>query len=132
MKEFFDIFDDKEAGKISNKDIEKVMASMGEYPTEERILEMINEIDYDADGLVDFDEFTCLMVKQIKDVENAEEELVVVFKRFDKDGDGQIDSIDLMHMMVELGNDMTEDDAKDIIHMFDRDGNMTINFQEFV
>ena len=65
-------------------------------------------------------------------MENAEEELVVVFKRFDKDGDGQIDSIDLMHMMVELGNDMTEDDAKDIIHMFDRDGNMTINFQEFV
>ena len=63
MKEFFDIFDDKEAGKISNKDIEKVMASMGEFPTEERILEMINEIDYDADGLVDFDEFTCLMVK---------------------------------------------------------------------
>ena len=56
---------------------------------------MILEIDYDADGMIDFDEFTCLMVKQIKDVEDSEEELVIVFKRFDKDGDGLINALDL-------------------------------------
>ena len=99
MKEFFDLFDENKSEKISNMDIEKVMNALGEHPTLERILEMILEIDYDDDGMVDFDEFTCLMVKQMKDVEGSEEELVAVFKRFDKDEDGEIGANDLMLMM---------------------------------
>ena len=99
MKEFFDLFDDLQAGSISNAEIMNVMHALGENPTRERVEEMILEIDYDADGMVDFDEFTCLMVKQIKDVEGQEEELVTVFKRFDKDEDGLIGAIDLMTMM---------------------------------
>ena len=87
MLEFFELFADTRVGKISNSDVEKVMNELGEYPTHERVLEMVKEIDYDCDGMVDFDEFTCLMVKQMRDVDNSEEELVTVFKRFDKDGD---------------------------------------------
>ena len=82
--------------------------------------------------MIDFDEFTCLMVKQMRDVDCAEEELVAVFKKFDKDEDGEIGHEDLMIMMRELGNDMEIDDAKDMIHMFDVDGNGGIKFQEFV
>lgn len=79
MREFFDLFDEDGSGKITNNDIEKVMNTLGEFPTPERIEQMIKEIDYDSDGLVDFEEFTCLMVKQMKDVDSSEEELVMVF-----------------------------------------------------
>ena len=76
------------------------MNDLGEYPTPERIQEMIAEIDYNADGKVDFEEFTCLMVKQMKDVdESLEEELVTVFKRFDDDGDQMIGPEDLAKML---------------------------------
>ena len=73
-----------------------VMYDLGEHPTEERIKEMILQVDNNADGVIDFDEFTCLMVKHIKDIEDSPEELVLVFKRFDKDGDGIINANDLM------------------------------------
>ena len=96
MREFFDLFDNTGEGKVTNEDIEKVMNTLGEFPTPERIMEMVREIDYDSDGLVDFQEFTCLMVKQMKDVDDSEEELVQVFKQFDKNGDGMIDSEDLL------------------------------------
>ena len=69
MKEFFDLFDEHDNGSISNEEITNVMNALGENPTPERILEMIAEIDYDSNGIVDFDEFICLMVKQMKDVD---------------------------------------------------------------
>ena len=91
MKEFFDCYDDHGTGKIDNKDIEKIMNILGEAPTPEEIQAIVKEIDYDDDGVVDFDEFTCLMVKHMRKVdETLEEELVTVFNRFDKDHDGFI------------------------------------------
>ena len=76
------------------------MIVLGENPTEEDLKKMVKEIDYNDDGLVDFDEFTCLMVKQMKHVDDTlEEELETVFKRFDKDGNGVIDAEDLKLMM---------------------------------
>ena len=132
MREFFDLFDDNQSGNIPNADIMKVMNALGENPTQEKVEDLVQQIDYDSDGMIDFDEFTCLMVKQMRDVDCAEEELVAVFKKFDKDEDGEIGHEDLMIMMRELGNDMEIDDAKDMIHMFDVDGNGGIKFQEFV
>ena len=76
------------------------MIVLGENPSPEDINKMVAEIDYNNDGLVDFNEFTCLMVKQMKHVDDTlEEELETVFKRFDKDGNGVIDAADLQLMM---------------------------------
>ena len=72
------------------------MIVLGENPSPEDINKMVAEIDYNNDGLVDFNEFTCLMVKQMKHVDDTlEEELVEVFKRFDADADGLIGAEDL-------------------------------------
>ena len=91
MKEFFDCYDDDGTGKINNKDIEKIMNLLEEYPSPEEIDKIVREIDYDGDGVVDFDEFTCLMVKHSRQTyDTLEEELETVFKRFDNDNDGFI------------------------------------------
>ena len=72
------------------------------------------------------------MVKHMLDVENSEEELVQVFKCFDKDRDGFVGSEDLLQMMVELGNDMTIEEAKNMIFLFDEKGDGMFDFRSFV
>ena len=46
---------------------------------------MINEVDADGNGTIDFPEFLSLMTRKIKDTD-TEEELREAFKVFDRDG----------------------------------------------
>ena len=46
---------------------------------------MINGVDADGNGTIDFPEFSSLMARKMKDTD-TEEELVEAFKVFDRDG----------------------------------------------
>merc|ERR1712187_691513 len=56
-------------------------------PTAAELQDMINEVDADGNGTIDFPEFLSLMARKMKDTD-TEEELIEAFK--DVDGDGQI------------------------------------------
>ena len=49
------------------------MRSLGQNPKEEELNEMINEIDEDGNGTVDFDEFLIMMSKKMKENDSDEE-----------------------------------------------------------
>ena len=93
---------------------------------------MIVEVDFDKNGMVDFDEFVCLMTKILTQRDKDEEELITVFKRFDVNGDGTLSWDDLHTIFAELGHDVDEAEAKEMIHFFDRNNDGDINFDEFV
>lgn len=42
------------------------MRSLGQNPTEAELQEMINEVDTDGNGIIDFPEFLSLMAKKMK------------------------------------------------------------------
>lgn len=65
------------------------MKSLGQVISEEDVKEMIKEVDYDGNGVIDFYEFNMLMEKKLKDTD-VEEELMEAFNVFDRDGDGKI------------------------------------------
>ena len=72
---------------------------------------MINAVDENNDGQVDFEEFIILMVKQLKAAQDKEEELVDVFRRFDIDGDNEISCEDLIQRFRELGEKISFEEA---------------------
>ena len=43
-----------------------VMKALGENPTEDELQNLINKFDDDGTGLIEFTEFLCLMVTQVK------------------------------------------------------------------
>ena len=49
------------------------MRSLGQNPKEEELKDMINEIDEDGNGTVDFEEFLIMMSKKLKDHDSEEE-----------------------------------------------------------
>ncbi len=72
------------------------MNALGEDPGESEIQKMVEEIDFNNDGKIDFNEFVCMVVIQLEKSDGEEEQLAQVFNRFDKNRDGQIDCDDLM------------------------------------
>ena len=55
-----------DAGTITTKELGTVMRSLGQNPTEAELQDMINEVDADGNGTIDFPEFLSLMAKKMK------------------------------------------------------------------
>ena len=51
------------AGTITTKELGTVMRSLGQNPTEAELADMINEVDADGNGTIDFPEFLSLMAR---------------------------------------------------------------------
>merc|ERR1711937_458587 len=98
FKAAFDIFiEDSTDGTISTKELGKVLRMLGQNPSEQELQEMVDEVDEDGSGTIDFDEFTQMMTKQLAAEalesipERPEKELAEAFRIFDLKVDGYID-----------------------------------------
>merc|ERR1712160_124268 len=131
FKEAFSLFDKDGDGTITTKELGTVMRSLGQNPTEAELQDMINEVDADGNGTIDFPGFLSLMARKMKDTD-TEEELVEAFKVFDRDGNGLISAAELRHVMTNLGEKLTDEEVDEMIREADVDGDGAINYQEFV
>ena len=66
-REAFALFDKNGDGTITVTELGTVMRSLGSNPTETELQDMINEVDADGNGTLDFDEFCQLMARQMVD-----------------------------------------------------------------
>jgi hypothetical protein len=63
---WFDTFIDKDGdGTITTKELGTVMRSLGQNPTEAELADMINEVDADGNGTIDFPEFLTMMARKM-------------------------------------------------------------------
>eukprot|EP00095_Tigriopus_kingsejongensis_P000707 maker-scaffold58_size443543-snap-gene-3.23 protein:Tk00707 transcript:maker-scaffold58_size443543-snap-gene-3.23-mRNA-1 annotation:"Calmodulin" len=129
---FFD-FDTDHDGVINSKELGQVLKSLGVNPTEAELQDMVNEVDKDGTGSIDFPEFLAMMALKINE-QNAEDEIREAFKVFDGDGNGYIDRRELAIMLKFLGEPMLEEEISAIIEEADvdkdGDGNGFISRQE--
>ncbi|CBI32854.3 unnamed protein product, partial [Vitis vinifera] len=99
FKEAFSLFDKDGDGCITTKELGTVMRSLGQNPTEAELQDMINEVDADGNGTIDFPEFLNLMARKMKDTD-SEEELKEMIREADVDGDGQINYEEFVKVMM--------------------------------
>uniref|UniRef100_A0A8C6UEL4 Calmodulin n=1 Tax=Neogobius melanostomus TaxID=47308 RepID=A0A8C6UEL4_9GOBI len=109
FKEAFSLFDKDGDGTITTKELGTVMRSLGQNPTEAELQDMINEVDADGNGTIDFPEFLTMMARKMKDTD-SEEEIREAFRVFDKDGNGYISAAELRHVMTNLGEKLTDEE----------------------
>ncbi|MCO5564830.1 hypothetical protein L7F22_018498 [Adiantum nelumboides] len=131
FKEAFSLFDKDGDGCITTKELGTVMRSLGQNPTEAELQDMINEVDADGNGTIDFAEFLNLMARKMKDTD-SEEELKEAFRVFDKDQNGFISAAELRHVMTNLGEKLSDEEVDEMIREADVDGDGQINYEEFV
>jgi len=124
--EAFQVFDADGSGAISSEELGQVMRSLGQSPNETELRDMIEEVDVDLSGSIDFEEFKMLMVSQHGDRQSR---LKMAFSVFDENGSGQITRDELHGVMSQFG--LTDQELDEIIQEVDHDGDASIDFKEF-
>eukprot|EP00092_Neocalanus_flemingeri_P068445 GFUD01083663.1.p1 GENE.GFUD01083663.1~~GFUD01083663.1.p1 ORF type:complete len:150 (-),score=49.87 GFUD01083663.1:52-501(-) len=117
-------------GSCTSALVSSIMRSMGQNPSEAEIQDMVNQVDKDGTGMIDFPEF--LMMMSLKaDYEDAEDEIREAFQVFDGDGNGFINRNELACVMTNLGVALKAEEIQSMIDEADQDGDGQINYEEF-
>ena len=107
LKEAFQIFDKNGDGSISIAELEQILKSLGEKPTQEDVKLMVAKVDKDGDGNISFEEFVALMASAKTD--SSEAEMRQAFDVFDADRSGKISKEELKQVMKTLGENVRID-----------------------
>ena len=78
--------------------MENEQSHLGQNPDPEELEEMVDEVDADGSGSINFPEFIELMLKRQQGGQ-TKEEIKQAFRVFDKDGNGYVSSSELKFVM---------------------------------
>ena len=134
LKVCFDLFDTRKQDYLSADELGEIMRAMGFRPTEEELVDLVNEIDEDGSGQIEFAEFCQLcatFLVEDPDIETMKKELKDAFRIYDKEGQGFITMDVLRGLIAELLAPLTDEELDGIISELDEDGSGTMDFDEF-
>ncbi|XP_005620467.1 calmodulin-like protein 6 isoform X2 [Canis lupus baileyi] len=83
-------------------------------------------------GFFNCDSFLALMGIYWEKAQNQEGELRAAFRVFDKEGKGYIDWDTLKYVLMNAGEPLNEVEAEQMMKEADKDGDGTIDYEEFV
>jgi len=117
-------------GSCTSSQVGPIMRTFGQNPSEAAIQDMVNAVDKDGSGMIDFPEFLMMMALKA-DYENAEDQIREAFQVFDGDGNGFINRGELACVMSNLGEKLEPEEIQSMIDECDLDGDGQINYEEF-
>jgi len=132
-QECFLLFDTKGDGRIPVKKVGEVLRALGQNPTESEVKRLVqSSTQGKADARVTFEMFLpMLQAVSSKQITDTVDDFVEGLRHFDKEGNGRISAVELRHLLVGLGEKMSEEEVEILIHgKEDAQGN--INYEEFV
>lgn len=131
ITEAFQMCDTKGEGSIETKQIKFAMRALGFEPRKEEIKKIIADIDKENTGKINKEDFIQLMVNRIAE-KDANEEIIKAFQLFDENGSGNITFEDLKRVAKELGENIGDEELKEMIDEADLTGDGTVNRDEFL
>jgi len=129
-KNTFHLFDKKGDGLVSTKELSKIFQSLALKVEGEKLKEWSDEVDEEATGFINWDQFKGIFEIKLKEDED-ERELKDAFRVLDKGNKGVIDVKDLRWILESLGDDLTPEEIEDMITETDTDGSGTVDYEEF-
>lgn len=130
-KQAFALYDRNSNGTINQSELLSVLRSLGQNPTEQEVQDIINEMDSNKNGKIEFQEFLEKMAER-NERNDMSEDLRNAFRVFDANGDGRISVEELRHVMVNLGDPLTDEEVDEMMREADKDNDGYVDYEEFV
>ncbi|XP_072214056.1 myosin light polypeptide 6 isoform X2 [Excalfactoria chinensis] len=134
FKEAFQLFDRTGDGKILYSQCGDVMRALGQNPTNAEVMKVLGNPKSDEMNLktLNFEQFLPMMqtIAKNKD-QGCFEDYVEGLRVFDKEGNGTVMGAEIRHVLVTLGEKMTEEEVEQLVAGHE-DSNGCINYEAFV
>ena len=130
-KDSFNLFDTNHDGTINSQKIREIMQKLGKNPTEQQLIQIIENVAKPGSDKIRFDDFTDFMEKKNKE-NDTEIEIINTFQIFAVENNGLIPNEELFHIIRTFGETLTDKEIEEIISEADVDGDGYINYEEFV
>lgn len=114
FKECFSLFDADASGTVDTSELGTVMKSLGQKMSDEDLAHMIEEVDVDGSGTVDFAEFLGMMALQMKD-HDSEVVLQATFNLLDAKDEGRIRKTNLKYVLAHLCDKMSAQEIETLV-----------------
>lgn len=133
FKEAFSLFDHDENGSISAVELGEVLKALGQNPTKNELTDMINEVDVDGNGTVEFAEFVILMTNKVKEI-SKQDEIREAFDVLDKEKDQIITVKELKYFMRKVAHiKLSSEEAEAMIEFACTDKDKKgVTFEDFL
>lgn len=132
LKEIFSRFDMDADGSLTHLELAALLRSLGIKPSGDQVYVMLNNMDANGNGAVEFDELVSAIMPDINEqILGNQEKLLDVFNSFDRDGNGYITLAELAGSMAKMGQALTYKELKEMLEEADTDGDGVISFNEF-
>jgi Ca2+-binding EF-hand superfamily protein len=132
LRQAFNLYDRDGSGTVDRMELRHVLRAMDHFPTEEELKEMIDDVDVNADGVLQFEEFATMMIRKESDDDNTKMLLKKAFRILDCDDSGYLTPDELKDYMVTFGHeDFGGEDAWEMIQDADRNQDGKIDYEEF-
>jgi len=130
LRQAFDLFDTDGNGTIDPKELRAAMQSLGFEAKNQTIYQIIQDIDKENTGEINFDQFLELMTRRLAG-SDTKEDIQKIFELFDDDKTGYISLQNLKRVAQELGENMDDAELLEMIERADSDQDGQISPEDF-
>ncbi|CBN74580.1 conserved unknown protein [Ectocarpus siliculosus] len=133
FREIFDLVDRDGGGTVTKEELGELMDTLGIEATPEEVDLMIDEIDQDNNGEIDFEEFVAVMSRKVNASYTADQ-VKSAFKVFEGNSPpGHIKIESVMKALTTYGSEqLTEEQAHDLVSQLEPDHNGVVNYVEYI
>ncbi|XP_061043164.1 LOW QUALITY PROTEIN: calmodulin-like protein 6 [Eubalaena glacialis] len=125
-----EMFDEEGNGAVKTDELERLMSLRGTNPAKSELAS--TDVDREKKGFFNCKGFLARMGVYWEKAQNQESELRAAFRIFDKEGKGYIDWGTLTYVLTHAGEPLSEVEAEQMMKEADKDGDGTIDHEEFV
>ena len=117
---------------LSIAQLGNALRTLGYYPSEQEIAELAAEFDPEKIGSIPQHSFYEIMVRKVKEKKVTEEDIKEAFRFFDNKGNGFVSAEEIRHILLEIGDKLTDEEMQEFLKHAIPDEDGQINYEEFI